>query len=118
MNRKLKAKLLRALRSGAYEQGDSYLVNHEGTKFCCLGVLADIQGCVWEESKYDNGLHPIMPRGRETFGVGGDGESKQSCYLKPAKAGGLSISEQRHLATMNDSGKSFSEIADYIEANL
>jgi len=31
---------------------------------------------------------------------------------------GLSFDEQRHLSRMNDSGKSFIEIADYIDQNL
>ena len=116
MNLKLKTKWLKALRGGAYRRGQGALVSQKGDRFCCLGVLANEQGCVWEADGF-GALYPIMPRGRESFGINSRGE-KATSYLKPSKAGGLTIDEQRHLAQMNDDGKSFRAIADYIEKNL
>lgn len=40
MEKKLKTKWVKALRSGRYEQGNSYL--KFGHKFCCLGVLGAV----------------------------------------------------------------------------
>lgn len=116
MNAKLKAKWLKALRSNSYKQGQSCLVSSDGMEFCCLGVLADIQGCVWEEDGH-GALHPKMPHGRGTFGSSLTGE-KSNTYLKRSRAGGLSLSEQKRLAEMNDNGDTFRKIATYIEANL
>jgi hypothetical protein len=51
MNKRIKARWLRALRSGRYKQGTGNLQPVEG-KFCCLGVLCDLHakstGGVWE----------------------------------------------------------------------
>jgi hypothetical protein len=110
MNAKLKLKWLKALRSGRYLQGPSALANMEGTHFCCLGVLADIQGCTWKPDNSKEGLVPVLS-GRKLVGSTAD-------WLTPHRAGGLSYDAQSSLATMNDDGKSFKEIAAYIEANL
>ncbi len=42
MNKKLKSKWVAALRSGKFKQGRSAL--YERGRYCCLGVLAEIQG--------------------------------------------------------------------------
>lgn len=99
MNTTIKAKWLAALRSGKYQQGTGVLKN--GDHFCCLGVLCSIAGVerdeengwfIWRKEKG----HATLPYGfGRSVGVSDDAEST--------------------LAVMNDDGKSFAQIADYIE---
>ena len=44
MNKKIKTKWVKALRSGQYDQTQGYLceISKKGDSFCCLGVLCDI----------------------------------------------------------------------------
>ena len=46
---KIKARWLRALKSGLYKKGRRQLVTpgNGADKFCCLGVLADLQGATF-----------------------------------------------------------------------
>jgi|SRR5882724_1656686 len=111
MDTKLKLKWIRALRSGQYQRGKEALADCDGNKFCCLGVLADIQGCTWKEDRYGLGLVPITQSGRAIV-------STTNKMLPPKHAGGLGTDFQKKLAEMNDEGKSFRWIADYIEKNL
>lgn len=102
MDAKLKAKWLRGLRSKKYRQTQTCL-RHRGA-FCCLGVLADIQGAKWINGS------PI---------INGDDDHRQGgAILLPKFAGGLQKAPQTTLAKMNDQGKSFAEIADYIERRI
>lgn len=91
-----------ALRSGEYQQGQGRL--RDGDSFCCLGVLCDL----------------IDPNGWDSFRYWHyDGDVFQG--MPP-----LDIHNRYHrygldferLATLNDSGKPFEEIADYIEDNI
>ncbi len=109
MNAELKQRWVDALRSGNYEQGHHALCNVEadGSKsYCCLGVLQDVAGEVEFLHLDDGGLRPKgFPSSEwmETHGIT-DGGRKSTMY---------------DLAQMNDSGgKSFREIADYIEATV
>lgn len=103
MNPEIKAKWLEALRSHQYQQARKYLRTDE-THFCCLGVLCDLTA--------PRRWRPIS-----------DGEfCHGSAHAFPdndilAEAD-LSELDAEKLANMNDRGKSFAEIADYIEANL
>lgn len=54
MNKEIKAQWLNALRSGEYGKGKSVLRTSCGTKYCCLGVLADLYG------KSHNGVDWLM----------------------------------------------------------
>lgn len=96
MDAQLKRKWIEALRSGEYVQGHTFLLNDRGA-MCCLGVLATIQGCDLEDLPYQERRTDTLPRG---FNAGLDGGTRE------------------HLACMNDDGKSFPEIADYIEKHL
>lgn len=103
MNPEIKAKWIEALRSGKYQQTAGTLRNNDG--FCCLGVLCDVMGSTWDEHGTAE-----SPDGRF-----------RSAYLLAHElkdAIGLSDFRQSILFEMNDCGKSFPEIADYIEANL
>lgn len=62
MDKKLKAKWVKALLSGKYEQGSGAL--HRADKYCCLGVLAEIAGIesysagFIEDQNYDSLILP------------------------------------------------------------
>ena len=104
MNKQLKIKWLKALRSGEYDQGVGHYVT-AGKKydsFCCLGVLCDIQDAVWDMNGY-NKAYDL------------DGRTLVGDAFAP---NGPDWVEQRRLATMNDSGDSFKKIAKYIERHL
>ena len=90
MDRELKAKWIAALRSGEYKQtsGDYYSPKTGG--YCCLGVLS----CVKE--------------GREM--------REESCSTLKKDEGNAELVSA--LISMNDSGKSFADIADFIEQNF
>jgi hypothetical protein len=100
MDAELKQKWVTALRSGEYKQGRRALKTIHGTH-CCLGVLADV----------------IDPNGWE-----GRGWKDNTVWLSyNIDTIDLSDVDQDTLMGMNDcpdDPKSFSEIADYIEANL
>jgi len=89
-----------ALRSGEYDQGRASL--HCDDSFCCLGVLCDLvdpdgwtaqeDGHIWRDHE-DLGLPP-----------------------RPVlKAVGISYEQALSLASMNDNGCTFDQIADVIE---
>lgn len=118
MIKEWKDKWIAALRSGQYKQTMVRLHSTEEEKvncadgtilcipagYCCLGVLAD----------QDSSLRREIFRLRESF----DGNSSllDSDLLNKY---GILVEEQTTLIRMNDTEKkSFTEIADYIEAEL
>lgn len=92
MDTELKKKWVAALRSGEYPQGRLAFKNAGG--YCCLGVLNEVGRLGYGDAA--------------GFFMGKSGEA----------ACGIPESRQALLYSMNDEGKSFAEIADYIEANL
>lgn len=89
MNKKDKQKWVKALRSGKYKQGKYKLHNKSDDTFCCLGVAVNLKLC-----------------GKTT---------KPEEFIS---RNFLNDKSQQILSAMNDSGKSFKTIADYIEENL
>jgi hypothetical protein len=97
-----KAKWAEALRSGKYKQGQGELLT-ELNEYCCLGVAAMVLGVDKGLLRnlgtlYDRILKTEVPR-----------PIHGSCNDN------IVVSK---LTSMNDTGKSFSEIADWIEENL
>lgn len=93
-----------ALRGGDYKQGSLRLRSSQDT-FCCLGVACDlVDPSLWErgvrKSDYTYEGAPVIPPDR---------------VLEMA---GISWHQARDLVCMNDMGHSFSEIADWIDANV
>jgi|NOAtaT_7_FD_contig_51_3539868_length_6068_multi_5_in_0_out_0_5 hypothetical protein len=113
MNKETKEKWVAALRSGDYAQGEGSLCcqdyNPKEYHFCCLGVLCDISNPNrWHHEEtsdsqywFENDIYKDdMPT--EDF----------------LESLGISWDTAETLASMNDGGLPFSEIATYIEENL
>lgn len=108
MNKKIKAKWLRALRSGKFKQGQQTLCakTDDDYEFCCIGVLAHIAiSAPWAQFGYEH-----------TFE--GNGENTTTLSSKILRRVGLKDDIQTKLIVMNDNGKSFKQIANWIERNL
>jgi len=115
VNKEVKRKWLKALRSGKYEQGTNSLRINKDDKatYCCLGVLCDLyskeKGNRWSK------LHDRYP----TF--------MREMSVLPKKVmkwagieytdGGFLYKNGKHdsLMGLNDNGKSFKQIAKVIE---
>lgn len=103
MNPEVKRVWINELRSGRYPQTTRALQDRRG--FCCLGVLCDLSGAAeWG---------PNSGAGRDYGGM----------YDYPpgstADWAGMPREVAKHLATLNDDkGKTFDEIADWIEKHL
>ena len=105
MNKQLKSKWVKALRSGKYRQGLGTLKQRNDTshrpEYCCLGVLRE--------------LMPVEYQGLSSTANGGGGTLRKS-QLRLAD---ISYKVQNKLVNMNDGfHNSFTEIADYIEQKL
>lgn len=127
MDKKTKQKWVKALRSGKYQQGEGSLrktsscftggeEDKEENKFCCLGVLCDIvEPKKWKlmtpgGDHWMNGNAPNIgfPRDELQAKLGLDKLDKRSDTETVAQK----------LAIMNDDGKSFNVIADWIEKHF
>ena len=91
MDKKLKARWIKALRSGRYEQTTGVMESFGS--YCCLGVLRKI-------------MHPTSKKTAPSEDI-----------LCPSHAieAGLHVRSQRKLTELNDEGKTFPEIAAFIE---
>lgn len=107
MDPELKKEWLAALRGGGYKQGTGQLrhtVPYDGRyAYCCLGVLCDLltqRGT----GRWDGEMF-VMDQSESANYVPGN--------ILPECNASLNI--QNELAMKNDSGKTFAEIADFIE---
>ncbi len=98
MNKEARTEWYAALRSDEFEQGWNEL-KYERTQgkfaYCCLGVLLELFPVI---RKVDN--KELLNRNDASYYVG------------------LTYTQQKVLAKMNDDGSSFTAIADYIEEKL
>lgn len=102
MNKELKAKWVAALHSGDYEQAKGALRTETG--FCCLGILCEVaQFPEWDGMRC-GGLNESIP--------------KYICDRINLPYGSFKTPCDDNLMEMNDEGKSFTEIANYIERNF
>jgi hypothetical protein len=109
LTKRLKAKWVKALRSGDYEQGHGCLRDSAGG-YCCLGVLAEVAG---ERSVSSGGAL------RESQGYYGD-ESSHKVALPagiPERLANLNDGYYNH-AGKKRKPKSFAWLASYIERYL
>ena len=107
MNAEIKKEWVEALRSGKFIQGRDLLRSRD--KHCCLGVLCEIQskhtGHKWETALSDPNSFTFLDG---FYGLGS--RTLNWCDLKSTEA--------LALASMNDKGSTFEEIAKYIEEKL
>lgn len=107
MNPEMKTKWVAALRSGEYKQITGFLRYEEG--FCCLGVLCDLANSKgWRQNK--NAGFTYAATASITHPI--------SLPFEVGHNYGIPNAVMRKLAYMNDEGRDFSEIADYIEESL
>lgn len=129
MNSKIKEAWVNALRSGEYNQGGEKLRGANG--YCCLGVLCDIyakeHNREWDFRGYDDdgdetNLHPM-----DYWYFDEEGEFLPKSVMKWAELETnnpiLRVEDEEdvfadEVAHINDSGYSFSTIADLIQAQL
>ena len=114
MNSTIKQLWINALRSGEYVQGKTVL-RDQNNQYCCLGVLTDLYAkefsIPWQ---YDDDSNAYK------FGD----EEFSSTYLTPSVMQWSELDsfnspvQDSTLATLNDNGKTFGEIADLIEKYL
>lgn len=118
----LQRKWLKALRSGKYKQAESALHTFDGKvhRFCCLGVACDVLGMTARDPMVEReGWNPIELYPTE-FRYG-----KESTVLPETARRRLAMyhatGEKRNgsdaLTELNDSGKTFKQIANIIEAS-
>jgi hypothetical protein len=106
-----KAKWLAELRSGKYSQTQGRLCDEDG--YCCLGVAGKAAG-LWDTQLERMGGYLYRAKLRK-LKVSLPSLITGHANMRGGKGYNSIVAE---LAEMNDQGKSFSEIADYIEANL
>ena len=113
MKKEIADQWVTALRSGNYKQTKERLHRTDNT-FCCLGVLCDISGLgVWESANLVDGIM-YTTKGGQT--VGFPPEDVRDWAGINSVSGCIHLdSGLTSLATLNDNGATFEEIADIIE---
>jgi hypothetical protein len=104
MKKIIKKKWINALRSGKFQQGTGCLWDSKDNSYCCLGVLCEITGNGNNrnmENDYPKDINPDDPN-----------KNTIQPFL------GLSANIQIKLASLNDGGCDFKEIANYISKNV
>lgn len=115
MNSEIKEKWLNLLRSNKYAQGKRFLRTNDD-KYCCLGVLCDLyakeHNVSWEKDTYgvsDIPFHTFL--GQQSF-------LPNAVRIWAGLQDNIPLTTKGNLAGLNDTGRSFSEIADIIEEYL
>ena len=107
MRKEIADKWVAALRSGEYGQMTGALANRERTQHCCLGVLCELAITEGVPVRVEPHLHDSTSlKFDDLLGALPDSVGTWA---------GMDASKGRVLATMNDSGKKFVEIADVID---
>lgn len=107
MKKSLRDQWCKELRDPERKQAQGRLHLPDGS-MCCLGVLMDIAlEWPWE---------PVMDAGGNLFCYAKGGEAHHLGYENDHL--GLPIDDEDTLMGMNDDGKTFPEIADWIEKNV
>jgi hypothetical protein len=107
MHAAMKLAWVKTLREAPVPQGKGLLYNSSNGSYDPIGVLCRLASTVYYNKDSDAFYHE-----RSKFPMKIRINKKMSeCYH-------LSFENEKHILKMNDEGKSFSEIADWIEENL
>ena len=104
MNPKIKEKWVEALKSNKYCQGKNYL--RQKDRYCCLGVLCDLM----DSSKWE-----MVSKMNHRYSYG---NYTDVLDYRMRKQAGISFLQMLLLMRMNDSGKTFEEIAKVIDTQF
>jgi hypothetical protein len=121
-------KWVKALRSGAYQQGEGSLCEEDEISgdcdYCCLGVACDIltesswikipHSNLWSIGKNEEF---VIPATGDKYGWGWT-ETTSFPSLETLKEMGLDTAYAQELAELNDGGWTFERIANKIEKDL
>jgi hypothetical protein len=140
MKKDIAKKWVKALRSGQYKQGKSFLkqFNSKGQpRYCCLGVLCELYNDTMTKNHkktisvkaYNN--EPTLDHGYVKFAnkdgslpavvrkwAGIKNEMGTFDYFEKDAYGTFKRTHTKCLADLNDTGTKFSTIADIIEKNV
>lgn len=121
MNKNIAKKWVEALRSGKYAQakGRLKLKDEKGTSYCCLGVLCEISGLgkwVANAEELSRGTQEYTTEGVYA-GVGGLPDNVRYWSGMGSSLGSYDA-RCSALSGLNDTGKTFNEIANIIEAHV
>jgi len=128
MDPKHKTRWLKALRSGKYGQAQEQLYGGDNT-YCCLGVLCEVTPQIvsrenlgqrqynlkleLSERQSQEGSDLYLDDPWEDLYVDGDLNPEMMTFF------GISAAAQKRLIHMNDNeGKTFEQIANWVEKNL
>lgn len=124
MKAELKKAWVDKLRSGEIKQAQ-HVLRDENNAMCCLGVLLDVHD--HDGWNTDQAIAPVARKPCYPHKLATDehdyisGESREALgldFLVERESGSGFVYAGHVLAKMNDDGKSFAEIADWIEANV
>lgn len=112
-------KWVEALRSGKYKQGQEMLMRYNEGGYCCLGLACEIAG-IKIESGYAYSFPFDLLKKKEISIDSLPAILQEDCF--GTYKADLSVEEQVNfnckLAKLNDTGHTFQQIADWIEANV
>ena len=127
MRKDVAKKWVKALRSGKYKQGETYLkqfnYDNEQPRHCCLGVLCEL----YNDSMRKNHKKTLSTKVRNKLTTDCVAFNNKEGELPPVVMKWadiidpigryIIIDEFGSLADMNDCGKTFKTIANFIEKN-
>lgn len=127
MNKEIKERWVKALRSGEYKQGYNQLYNSIENSYCCLGVLCSLYkedhpkalGFIVGDNRLEDGFTPLLEEDFKTdmlplsVQVWAELDS-----INPRIITDISNVNNISLADLNDEGINFDEIANVIEEKL
>jgi hypothetical protein len=124
MNKENMQKWVAALRSGDYTQARSVLRKKDTNEMCCLGVLCDLYTKANDDGKWIDKTD-VVDANSSTLGQVFNYEGSEFVGMPPRDIiawSGLSVNRYDSfwgaLAESNDTGSTFEEIADKIEAKF
>lgn len=121
MDKEIKKEWIEALGSGGYEQGRNQLAERTlngDMKYCCLGVLCEIavkHGIIKKEVLFGS---MVIYGPDDDFGTVGALPNQVVAWARTPDANPYIEDMQISLTGLNDSGRSFEQIADIIERAL